>query len=144
MPLPWPIPVMVVRSYVDEEGGQLLVKRGDNSGMLSFQKLDVYRAAIEFLALALEIIRLLPRGHADLADQLKRSAHSTPQNIAEGAGRMTKADKAKHFEIARGEAMESACTLDLLKLEELVDAGRYTRGMDLLERIVSMLSKMVI
>ena len=123
------------------------MKRGDNSGMLSFQKLDVYRAAraaIEFLALALEIVRLLPRGHADLADQLKRSAHSTPQNIAQGAGRMTKADKAKHFAIARGEAMESACTLDLLKLEELVDAGRYTRGMDLVERIVSMLSKMVI
>ena len=41
--------------------------------MLSFQKLDVYRAAIDFLALVLEIIRALPRGHADLADELKRS-----------------------------------------------------------------------
>ena len=97
---------------------------GDTSAMLSSQKLDVYQASIEFLALALEIIRLLARGHADLADQLKRSAQSTPQNVAEGAGRMTKADKAKHFAIARGEAMESACTLDLLKLQELVDAGR--------------------
>ena len=112
--------------------------------MLSFQKLDVYKASTEFLALALEITRLLPRGHADLVDQLKRSAQSTPQNIAEGAGRMTKADKAKHFAIARGEAMESACILDLLKVQELVDAARYTRGTALLERIVSMLTKMVI
>lgn len=111
--------------------------------MLSFQKLDVYKASIEFLALALEIIRHLPRGHADLGDQLKRSAQSTPQNVAEGAGRTSRADKAKHYTIARGEAMESACTLDVMKTEEVIDAERYARGMELLERIVAMLTKMV-
>jgi four helix bundle protein len=111
--------------------------------MLSFQKLDVYQAAIEFLALALEIIRKLPRGHADLADQLKRSARSTPQNIAEGAGRSSRADKAKHYTIARGEAMESASTLDVLNVSHLIDPENYTRGIELLERVVSMLTKML-
>ena len=111
--------------------------------MLSFQKLDVYRASIEFLALTLEVIRNLPRGHADVADQLRRSAQSTPQNIAEGAGRRSRADKAKHYSIARGEAMESACTLDVMKTQEIIDADRYARGMVLLERVVAMLTRML-
>ena len=111
--------------------------------MLSFQKLDVYKASIEFLALTRDIIRHLPRGHSDLADQLRRSAQSTPQNIAEGAGRSSPADKARHYAIARGEAMESACTLDVMKTLEIIDAGRHGRGLELLERIVAMLSKMV-
>lgn len=114
----------------------------DALDMLSFQKLDVYKASIEFLALALEIIRHLPRGHADLADQLRRSAQSTPQNIAEGAGRASRPDKAKHYTIARAEAMESACHLDVMKVQDIIEAGRYARGMALLERMVSMLTKM--
>ncbi len=40
--------------------------------MLSFQKLRVYQSSIEFLALVLKIINALPRGHAELADQLLR------------------------------------------------------------------------
>src|SRR5881394_797752 len=57
--------------------------------MLSFQKLRVYQRSIEFLAVALEIIGDLPKGYAELADQLLRAAQSQPRNIAEGAGRRT-------------------------------------------------------
>ena len=42
--------------------------------MLSFQKLRVYQRSIEFLALVMEAIEKLPRGHAELADQLLRAA----------------------------------------------------------------------
>lgn len=35
--------------------------------MLSFQKLDVYQRAIQFLVVALEVISRLPNGHAALA-----------------------------------------------------------------------------
>src|SRR5213075_2916226 len=52
--------------------------------MLSFQKLRVYQRSIEFLAVALEIIGDLPKGHAELADHLLRAAQSQPRNIAEG------------------------------------------------------------
>jgi four helix bundle protein len=68
--------------------------------MLSFQKLDVYRRAIEFFALAHRVAAALPRGHAVLADQLRRAALSIPLNIAEGAGRGTAADAARHYVIA--------------------------------------------
>src|SRR5437660_9099584 len=51
--------------------------------MLSFRKLDVYRCAIEFLALTAEAAEQIPRGNAVLLDQLRRAAVSIPLNIAE-------------------------------------------------------------
>ena len=110
--------------------------------MLSFQRLDVYRVAIEFLALAAEITPNIPRGYANLADQLRRAATSSPLNIAEAAGRSSDADAARHYAIARGSAMECAAVLDALKVLSALDGTRYARGMELLEREVSMLTKL--
>jgi four helix bundle protein len=115
----------------------------DSSSMLHFQKLDVYQRSIEFLALAHRVRERLPKGHADLADQFRRAAQSVPQNIAEGCGRTTRADKAKHYTIARGSAMESASHLDVMRVDELIDADLDTRGIELLERIVAMLTKLI-
>ena len=111
--------------------------------MLSFQKLDVYQRSIEFLAFVHRLLPRLPKGHADLADQLRRSAQSTPQNIAEGAGRMGRPDKARHYTIARGSAMESAAHLDVMKIGGLVDDEQYCHGVELLERVVAMLTKLI-
>jgi four helix bundle protein len=88
----------------------------DTVAMLSFQRLDVYQRAIEFLALAYEIVDDLPRGHADRADQLMRAAESVIRNIAEGAGRWSEADSANRYKIARGEAMECAASLDVMRI----------------------------
>ena len=66
-----------------------------------------------------------------------------PQNIAEGCGRTTRADKAKHYTIARGSAMESAAHLDVMRVDELIDSEHYVRGTELLERIVAMLTKLI-
>ena len=111
--------------------------------MLSFQRLDVYQRAIEFLALACDIIEQLPRGHAQRGDQLARAAESVVRNIGEGAGRWSKTDCAKHYKIARGEAMECAASLDVLKLRRLVTHPSYEEGIRLLEGVVAMLTKMV-
>lgn len=111
--------------------------------MLSFQRLDVYQRAVQFLALATEIVEELPRGHSERADQLLRAAESVLRNIAEGAGRWSKADSAKHYKIARGEAMECAASLDVLRLRQLLSATHYERGISLLEGVVAMLTKML-
>ena len=111
--------------------------------MLSFQRLDVYQRAIEFLAIVYEIVDGLPRGNADRADQLTRSAESVVRNIAEGAGRWTPADTANRYRIARGEAMECAASLDVMKLRKLIAEERYQQGLRLLEGVVAMLTKMV-
>ena len=110
--------------------------------MLSFQRLDVYQRAIEFLALVYDIVGAVPRGHADRADQLTRAAESVVRNIAEGAGRWSQADSANRYKIARGEAMECAASLDVMKLRKVLTEARYERGSQLLEAVVSMLTKM--
>ena len=45
--------------------------------MLSFQRLEVYQCAIQFLALAYDIVADLPKGNSERADQLIRSAESS-------------------------------------------------------------------
>ena len=111
--------------------------------MLSFQRLDVYQRAIELLALVTELVEQVPRGHAERCDQLSRAAESVVRNIAEGAGRWSEADSAKHYKIARGEAMEAAASLDVLKIRQLVSPQHYDRGIRLLESVVAMLTKML-
>jgi four helix bundle protein len=111
--------------------------------MLSFQRLDVYQRAIQFLVLVIDIVEEVPRGNAERSDQLIRAAESVVRNIAEGAGRYSDADSSKHYKIARGEAMEAAASLDVLKLRKLITVQRYDRGIQLLEAVVAMLSKML-
>jgi four helix bundle protein len=65
------------------------------------------------------------------------------RNIAEGAGRWSEADSAGRYKIARGEAMECAASLDVMRLRNVVSDARYARGIRLLEAIVAMLTKMV-
>ena len=110
--------------------------------MLSFQKLDVYRCAIEFVAMALEIAETIPRGHGALRDQLRRAALSIPLNIAEGAGRRSEADGARHFAIARGSTMECAAAMDVVRLLGVLPEERHRQAIELLARLVAMLTKL--
>ena len=122
--------------------GQPVIAETDIPSVLSFQRLRVYQRSIEFLALVMEVIAELPKGHAELADQLLRAAQSQPRNIAEGAGRRTGADQARFYAHARGSAMEAAAALDTMRVMRLVSSSRYDRGIDLLEGVVAMLTKM--
>ena len=110
--------------------------------MLDHEKLDVYQCAIQFVALAFQIIEQLPRGHSSLADQLRRAAISIPLNIAEGAGKPTGPDRARYHGIARGSAMECGAVLDVIGLLGKDLAAEVGRGKELLVRTVAMLSKM--
>ncbi|HEV8132284.1 MAG TPA: four helix bundle protein [Acidobacteriota bacterium] len=111
--------------------------------MLSYQKLDVYQCAIEFLAVAAEIIKQMPRKYSFLADHLKEAAVSSPLNIAEGTGKPTEADSSRFFSIARGSSMECGAILDACKALKLADPELLQKGGQLIERVVSMLTKMI-
>lgn len=110
--------------------------------MLAYEKLDVYRCAIQFLAVSNEILRALPKGNANLGDQLRRAALSIPLNIAESAGKPTMADRKRFSGIARGSAMECGAILDACRVLGLIEDKPVDEGKQLLVRIVSMLSKM--
>jgi hypothetical protein len=98
--------------------------------MLHFQKLDVYQCSIDFVACGLG----LPTSPRCLVGSAEH---------AEGCGGTMRADKAKHYAIARGSAMESASHLDVMRVDELIDTELYARGIELLERIVAMLTKLI-
>ena len=110
--------------------------------MMSYEKLDVYQVAMEFLKVAMEIIKQLPSGNSDLADQLLRAARSSPQNIGEGAGKRTPADCRKYFDNARGSAMECGVHVDICVASNLANPALLQRGKELLEREVSMLTRL--
>ena len=109
--------------------------------MFGFQRLDVYRCAVRFLALSSPITARLPRGHGALADQLRRAALSVPLDIAEGSGKGGR-DAARFYTIARGSALECAAILDALEALGAIAPEDFVEPRVLLERIVSMLTKL--
>lgn len=110
--------------------------------MLSYERLDAYQRTIEFLAIILPAIDDFPRGHAAVRDQLRRAALSIALNIAEGVGRTTATDAKRFYAIARGSAMECGAVLDVGRLLGIVKDDTARKAKELLERIVSMLTKM--
>lgn len=110
--------------------------------MFSFEKLDVYQCAIQFLAVSAKFQKTIPGGNAYIEDQLKRAALSICLNIAEGSGKKDGPDKSRFYSIARGSAMECAAIFDACRALTLGDASLIEDGKPLLVRIVSMLSKM--
>jgi four helix bundle protein len=109
---------------------------------LDFERLDVYQRSVSFMALVVRVTERLPRGHADLGDQLRRAASSILLNIAEGSGKPTRADRGRFFAIARGSALECGAALDVLRLLGGASADDVEQGKVLLSRIVAMLTKM--
>ena len=76
---------------------------------LPHHKLRAYGVAVELL----DAVRAARIRDAHLRDQAMRSAKSACLNAAEGAGRVTKADKARAFVVARGEACEAAAAVEV-------------------------------
>ena len=119
--------------------------QADTPGMNEFEheRLDVYKAAIEFLVLADVIAATLPRGRGYLADQLRRGASSISFNIAEGAGEFASDEKARFYRMARRSATESAAILDACRALALIPDASPEAGRAVLLRIVAMLTAMV-
>ena len=107
------------------------------------EKLDVYKASIEFLLIVDAIVQELPRGRGYLIDQLRRAATSITLNIAEGAGEYSKSEKSRFYRIAKRSATECAAILDVCQCSGLIEQDKFDKGHELLIRIVSMIIKMI-
>jgi four helix bundle protein len=77
--------------------------------ILDHERLDVYRLALNFLVLA-------------------HPSTSIVLNLAEGAGKHSKADKRRYYLSARGSATESAALLDVLSRLGLLDETGHQAG----------------
>jgi len=108
-----------------------------------FEKLDVYRKAVDFAEKICELTQNFARGNYYLADQINRAALSISTNIAEGNGRYHKADRMNFFRIARGSAFECVPILEICNRKGLIntDTGMMLKGE--LEDICKMLSGLI-
>ena len=106
------------------------------------ERLDVYQLALDFLALADDMIERLPRGRGYLADQFARAATSIVLNTAEGAGKFSPGDKRRYYLIAAGSTTESAAIVDVCLRLKLTDKEVHQTAKGMLDRIMSMLVKL--
>jgi four helix bundle protein len=80
----------------------------------SLHRFHAYTLAVGFRRI---VVRWLPLRRTELSDQLDRASISVPLNVAAGSGRSTPRERARHYTIARGSAVECLACLDLLELE---------------------------
>ncbi len=106
------------------------------------EKIIIHQKSIEFAAFVASLLPRLQSPFGNIRDQLLRSSQSVALNIAEGNGKRSPADRRRFFEIARGSAMESAATLDVLVAVGAFPLDEITPGKALLFPVVKMLSKM--
>ena len=105
------------------------------------EQLDVYRAAIEYVAWAFRLCQHI-KTHRNAKDQLLRASQSIPLNIAEGNGKPTEGERRRFFEIARGSALECAAIQDVLEVCGALSSAENVNSKKLLDRIVAMLTKL--
>ena len=99
------------------------------AAVTTLETFDVYRVSLDACRACAPIA---PALSANLRDQLLRASSSAVSNIAEGFGSASRGVKRRHYEIARGSAMECVAILDLavaLGLQDDVAAWRavFTR-----------------
>jgi four helix bundle protein len=75
--------------------------------MFNFEKLEVWRKAIEFADLVYELTRSFPvEERFGLTNQMRRASVAVSSNIAEGSSRSSKTDYSRFIEIAAGSLFE--------------------------------------
>jgi four helix bundle protein len=103
----------------------------------TLETFDVYRVSLDACRSCAPIAASLD---ANLRDQLRRASSSVVLNTAEGFGSASRGVKRRHYEIARGSAMECVAILDLavaLGLESAPTPARvlFTRAAMMLSRL---------
>ncbi len=111
----------------------------DPRSILPHHRLVAYQISVDLL-LAVKAAKIRDSG---LRDQALRAAKSACLNIAEAAGRTSRADKARVFAIARGEVVEAAAAIEIAA--HLGDATENTsaRCVVLAGRLVALLTGLI-
>ena len=110
-----------------------------NTPILPHHRLHVYGVAREMLL----VVRDARIRDAKLRDEALRAAKSACLNCAEGAGRVTRADKARAFTVARGEAVEAAAAVEIAALMGDAKPEDAERMAVLANRVVAMLTPLI-
>jgi len=91
---------------------------------------------------SVSLLRSVPGHCRDLADQCSRAATSVGLNAAEGLGRAGR-DRANHFRIAYGSALEATAALQMLSAVGAVPQDVAHNSLALLDRTRAMLWRLM-
>jgi len=103
---------------------------------------DAHDVARDAAIVVLRLVRQAPPALRALTDQTVRAVTSVPLNLAEGAGRRGR-DRAHHWRIAYGSALEARTALELLVATGSVDAEAAATAEALLDRVAAMAWRLV-
>jgi four helix bundle protein len=109
--------------------------------LFNHEKLDVYRVALELMAFLVS----LPCNKEQAMGLFRRIDEATPSvilNIAEGNGRYSELDHSRFLDLAEGSAFKVAAYLDLAVQKDFLFSKTLHSGRILLERVITMLSRM--
>ena len=106
---------------------------------LPHHKLVAYSVALELLA----AVRAASVRDPKLRDEALRSAKSACLNTAEGAGRVSRPDKARSFTIARAEACEAAAAVEIAAAVGDAAAGSSAQVNRVADRLVALLTGLI-
>jgi four helix bundle protein len=98
-----------------------------------------YGVALELL----DAVHAARISDAKLRDEAERAAKGMCLNLAEGAGRLTRADKARAYAIARGECIEAIAAVEIAVMLGRAKREALGRVLELGNRLNAMLSKLI-
>jgi len=109
----------------------------------SHRDLIVWQRAMELVEDVQRLERRLPPAARRALDtQLRRSVASIPANIAEGMGRVHRAEFRRFVSIARGSTMETATHLEVASRRGDLTAGQVAHSLRLCDEIQRMLASL--
>jgi four helix bundle protein len=109
--------------------------------MFNFEKLEVWKKAIDFGDLIYKETRVFPTEERfGLTSQLRRASVSISSNIAEGSSRSSKSDFARFIEIATGSVFEAVSQTFIAQRQKLLSEDQFRQIYADAEELSRMLS----
>ena len=110
-----------------------------------FERLDVYKIAIEFYRKVLKISKHFPKEiQYSIGEQFRRAALSISNNIAEGSGKESKKEKSYFYSTSMHSCRECIPMITILIKEEIISKDGYEELRNYCIRITSMLKKLIL
>jgi four helix bundle protein len=108
---------------------------------MDYQNTRIHQKSIELIQHVAVVLKAMPPGHSDLANQLRRASSSIALNFAEGCGRSSEKDRRRFFTCALGSAKEAAMIFDVARAFGAIDDEARRQGNALCDQLGGMLYK---
>ncbi|MGH7201294.1 MAG: four helix bundle protein [Planctomycetaceae bacterium] len=109
--------------------------------MFRFEKLDVWKKAIEFADRVYHVTRTFPPDERyGLISQMRRASISISSNIAEGTGRSSDHDYARFLQIGYGSMMETVSQMFIARRQSFLSDSDFDDLYSRADELARMLS----